>query len=67
MQIFAILIEFVYHQFQAVKKSRDWPLVDLELFAAKISEIIELFRDKWDRTQLPHEIDAVIRNWNSLN
>uniref|UniRef100_A0A915Q642 Bromo domain-containing protein n=1 Tax=Setaria digitata TaxID=48799 RepID=A0A915Q642_9BILA len=51
----------------AVKKSRGWPLVDLELFAAGISEIIDTFRDKWDRAQLPHEIDALIRNWGSSN
>uniref|UniRef100_A0A8R1TTD0 Bromo domain-containing protein n=1 Tax=Onchocerca volvulus TaxID=6282 RepID=A0A8R1TTD0_ONCVO len=49
----------------AVNKSRGWPLVDLELFAARISEIIEKFHDKWDRTQLPHEIDGMIRNWKS--
>ncbi|VIO87646.1 ATPase, AAA family protein [Brugia malayi] len=49
----------------AVNKSRGWPLVDLELFAAKISEIVETFRDKWDRTQLPYEIDGMIRNWSS--
>ncbi|CAG9537519.1 unnamed protein product [Cercopithifilaria johnstoni] len=44
----------------AVGKSRDWPLVDLELFAARISEIIEVFRDKWDRTQLPYEVGEMI-------
>ncbi|VDM12390.1 unnamed protein product [Wuchereria bancrofti] len=49
----------------AVNKSRGWPLVDLELFAARISEIVETFHDKWDRTQLPYEIDEMIRNWSS--
>ncbi|VDK88160.1 unnamed protein product, partial [Litomosoides sigmodontis] len=51
----------------AVEKSRNWPLVDLELFAAKISEIVEMFRDKWDRTQLPYEVDGMIRKWSSSN
>uniref|UniRef100_A0A0R3S4M1 Bromo domain-containing protein n=1 Tax=Elaeophora elaphi TaxID=1147741 RepID=A0A0R3S4M1_9BILA len=51
----------------AVYKCRNWPLVDLEFFAAKISEIIEKFRDKWDRTQLPSEIRKMIRTWDSLN
>ncbi|KAK6111346.1 ATPase associated with various cellular activities (AAA) family protein [Brugia pahangi] len=56
-------LDVVVHM--AVNKSRGWPLVDLELFAAKISEIVETFRDKWDRTQLPYEIDGMIRNWSS--
>ncbi|KAL3982959.1 ATPase associated with various cellular activities (AAA) family protein [Acanthocheilonema viteae] len=51
----------------AVEKSRNWPLVDLELFAARISEIIEIFRDKWDRTQLPCEIERMILNWKCSN
>ncbi|MCP9265534.1 ATPase family AAA domain-containing protein 2B isoform 1 [Dirofilaria immitis] len=34
-------------------------------FAARISEIVETFRDKWDRTQLPYEIDGMIRSWTS--
>lgn len=52
---------------QAVNKCRGWPLVDLELFAAGISEIVETFRDKWDRTLLPDEVDRMIRSWNFSN
>lgn len=53
-----------FSDFQAVAKTKFWPLGELELLASELSAAVDRFSDKWNREELPNVLTAIINIWD---
>ncbi|KAI1703140.1 bromodomain-containing protein [Ditylenchus destructor] len=45
---------------QAVRKTHNWPIPDIEAMGSQVIQLIDDYRQQWDRRSLPPELESIV-------
>ncbi|KAI1723993.1 ATPase family associated with various cellular activities (AAA) domain-containing protein [Ditylenchus destructor] len=45
---------------QAVRRTQTWPIPDIEAMGSQITQLIDEYRQQWDRRSLPPELESIV-------
>ncbi|KAI1723994.1 ATPase family associated with various cellular activities (AAA) domain-containing protein [Ditylenchus destructor] len=45
---------------QAVRRTQTWPIPDIEAMGSQVTQLIDEYRQQWDRRSLPPELESIV-------